>query len=169
MIKTPVSAIKGLLAKVGLKVAIVGTGHEDYQRGFITDPEGVSIGRMTIYRGFYDHIKWYWNPMRYGPHEELRDVDYYGLAAELVLSHNIVLTKADFQQMARAAKVKQQADLQKRLGARKLLPTHSAQGNKIKRKGITGKNIRCFMSLDDAGITIPCEQETKVQERENEC
>jgi hypothetical protein len=47
------------LALIGLKANVQQTGHPDYTRIFVIDKEGVSLGRITIFRGAYDHIKWY--------------------------------------------------------------------------------------------------------------
>lgn len=47
------------LKQIGLNGKLSKTGHVDYERVFVLDPAGVSIGRMTIFRGEYSHTKWY--------------------------------------------------------------------------------------------------------------
>ncbi|MCK5617186.1 hypothetical protein KAR91_85775, partial [Candidatus Pacearchaeota archaeon] len=56
---------------LGCNLNIVSTKHPDYKRGFILDSRNVTLGRMTILRGEYDRIKWYWR--QYG---SLNDSDF---------------------------------------------------------------------------------------------
>ena len=48
-----------ILKDIGLKGYVKRTSHQDYQRVFVIDKKGVTLGRSTIYRGFYSHTKWY--------------------------------------------------------------------------------------------------------------
>jgi hypothetical protein len=48
-----------ILKDVGLRGYMKRTGHFEYKRVFVIDKKGVTIGRATIYRGFYSHTKWY--------------------------------------------------------------------------------------------------------------
>lgn len=47
------------LKQIGLRGQAQGTGSADYVRVFVLDAAGVTLGRITIFKGQYDHIKWY--------------------------------------------------------------------------------------------------------------
>lgn len=47
------------LAMIGLRGSVHGTGSADYTRIFVIDARNVTLGRITIYKGTYGHIKWY--------------------------------------------------------------------------------------------------------------
>lgn len=49
---------KHVLAKLNFQYQHKRTGHPDYERIFIK-LSGVTLGRATIFKGNFDHIKWY--------------------------------------------------------------------------------------------------------------
>jgi len=59
MIKLDQKKIKQVLNSLQCEVVFQNTKSQNYVRGFITSPEGTSIGRITFYCGLYDQTKWY--------------------------------------------------------------------------------------------------------------
>lgn len=60
MILTPdMATLKNQLKLFQCTIRYIRTGHAMYQRGFITDPRGIQIGRAVIHDGELSHIKWY--------------------------------------------------------------------------------------------------------------
>ncbi len=47
------------MKNIGLRTRLTNTGHSDFQRVFIMRDDNVTIGRASIYKGNYSHIKWY--------------------------------------------------------------------------------------------------------------
>ncbi|UZT28655.1 hypothetical protein pD_gene0048 [Vibrio phage 033B] len=60
MILTPdMKTLRQQMASFGCTIDFQRTGHKMYQRGFITDPRGIQVGRAVIHGGELSHIKWY--------------------------------------------------------------------------------------------------------------
>lgn len=53
-----VKEIIAKLALIGLDGKFQGTGHADYERVYVIQGT-VTLGRITIFHGAYNHIKWY--------------------------------------------------------------------------------------------------------------
>lgn len=130
MTKTEAARIFGLFNHT---LSIKSTKDIHYERGFIIDPRGVTLGRMTIIDGCYDHIKWYWRA--YGP---IDPSDFIINAWALYLSTGNILTKERWKFLIRRAKVLQRKDYEKKLEWRNAHPGK-------KRKGLKYKNIRMFL------------------------
>lgn len=47
------------LSRVGLTGEVQPTGNPDYQRVYIKCPEGITLGRACIHKGWYSHVKWF--------------------------------------------------------------------------------------------------------------
>jgi hypothetical protein len=136
--------LKETLAKlkmIGLTYRTSNTGHPDYQRIFVVDKGGVSLGRITIFEGKYDHIKWYWR--EYG---DVNRSDYYIQAWALLLQHNEVLTKEVWEKVLQEAKEMQQQDMENKRQWRKDNPPKvMANGKTGRRRALKEKNIRSFI------------------------
>lgn len=91
------------LEKIDLKGEIVNTGNPDYVRCFvyqITPGNDVplSLGRITIYKGKYSHIKWY-----IGDYGDMCEYDYPRIRWSVLLVRGVVITRKQYDEaMAKA-------------------------------------------------------------------
>lgn len=120
---------------IGCKVNLVKTGSPDYVRGFIVDPDGVSIGRATIHHGELSHIKWYWRG-----EGDLVNTDFIMIQWRYLQWCDRVLTREMYQSIVEHATELQQDDYNKKVN-------HRATLKPKKRKSIQGKNIRSFFTF----------------------
>lgn len=128
--------ISNALQELGHTVSFVTTGHADYVRGFVLDKEGVTLGRITVYQGEYDHIKWYWRG-----HGGLCESDYIIFAWRHFLDTGKVLTRERYDGLIHQAEELQQADYDRKVQWRR---DNLYTGNGRRRR-LQRRNIRMFM------------------------
>lgn len=120
---------------LGCVVNLANTGSSDYVRGFIVDPCGVSIGRATIHKGEFSHIKWYWRG-----DGDLVDTDFIMCQWCFMQWCGGVLPRELYDRMVSVAEELQRRDYQSKVSRRLEMPLR-------KRKAVRGKNIRSFLAL----------------------
>lgn len=54
------------LSRIGLRGEARCTQNPDYMRVFVLDSEGVTVGRITMFQGTYNHFKWYGSKIAWG-------------------------------------------------------------------------------------------------------
>lgn len=118
----------------GLTARILKTGHPDYLRGFLTCPQGVTVGRAVIQRGEYSHVNWYATPGR-----ELTPYDYWPLSWQCALATGKPLSQATFDKLSAEAQELHLKDYQAKAAWRRANPK---AGN---RKKLTGRSQVSFM------------------------
>ena len=86
-----IDEIRTLLNNNGYTLDIHPTKNPLYTRGFIADQNTVQFGRITIYNGYFQHIKWY----KYGEYHHIEAFidDYIEKHTDKVVDVTILLTK----------------------------------------------------------------------------
>lgn len=112
-----IAEIEEKMSHIGCSIDIVKTGHPRFHRGFIRyvdeQDRTITAGRMTIYDGKYDHIKWYCGS---SSHPAIMNYDYYIFAWNMIVRRGIVVDKDiwlccldDCYEMSKQAKAEKQA------------------------------------------------------------
>lgn len=120
--------LKRRIENAGCKVRFARTGSPDWDRGFILS-DGVTIGRAVIYKGEYQHIKWYTNTASF-----LRS------SVEVSVCMDKVMLDIDYTELEARALAVQQADLKEKLEWRDAHPKFDRLGKPAKRKTLTGRD-----------------------------
>lgn len=142
-------AIAEGFALIGHTVNFISTGDLRYVRGFIISPNGITLGRITVYKGQYDHTKWYWRGEGF-----LNSSDYLKYAWEHYLRTQHMLSEEEFDTIVHKAAVLRQADLDAKKQWRRENPlTQQQKARGSKRKALQGKDIRRFIEELLSAIT----------------
>jgi len=110
---------------------LVKTGHLDFVRVFILRGDGCQIGRMTVFKGQFDHVKWY----KSESYREFDESDFVKAKVELYFRTGKVLSRDQYNLMVAESIQMSEHDLQVKELARLTLPDR-------KRKKLQGKNPR---------------------------
>lgn len=122
-------------AQLGIDLRIVSTGHVDFKRGFLTY-KGIYLGRITILKNEYDHVKWFAG----GGTGPLNEYDHVILSWERAERDLPILTDAEWEWVKYKAEEEEALDFQLKTAWRK---AHPRKG----RKGLKHKNLRCFLEF----------------------
>ena len=129
------------LARIGCIGNVTSTGSESYDRCFIVDSEGFSVGRITIFEGVYHHTKWYFK--EYG---DLVGTDRLITQWEYLLTTNKTLNDWDYDSLVYLAKQAQQEDYDAKKQWRVDNPPKlKSNGKKGRRRALQYKNLRMFI------------------------
>jgi hypothetical protein len=125
------------LEQMGLRGNLQSTGHPDYERIFILDKDKVSIGRVTIYKGKLQHVKWYVKKLRDLRGELLEDEKFVYIW-NAFMECDRPPTEAEFDTALTLAKTRMRDRLDKLRAIRESF-------GKKKRKGLKGPNYRRYL------------------------
>lgn len=136
------------LALIGLRGSVQGTGSADYTRIFVIDARNVTLGRITIYKGVYDHIKWYDGIIQAYDVDQRRPT----MAWDLLLQHGKVLTDEMWSSIKISAQHLQEQEIERLKQWRRDNPAKlDHNGIEKRRRAIKGpslmKCIRLMMGL----------------------
>ena len=123
-----------LLPLTDLKGEVKRTGSPDWFRCFLTTPEGVSVGRVSIYRGEVMGVKWY---LKFCG--ELTDLDFYAHALNHAMDGK-TLTREAYEGVVLVAENLRRLDIEQKHAIRRGLPR-----KKNRRRPIEGKSVRAFL------------------------
>ena len=138
------------LAMIGLDGKFQGTGHADYARVYVMQGT-VTLGRITIYKGVYDHIKWYDGIIQAYDVDQSRPT----MAWDLLLQHGKVLTDEMWSSIKISAQHLQEREIERLKQWRRDNPAGlDHNGVQKRRRAIKGpspmKCIRLMMGLAGA-------------------
>lgn len=132
--------LKVAFARLGCRVEVVRTGHEDYMRGFIKRGQ-MAFGRAVIYKGELSHIKWYGGNDR-DPNCPANFLQY----AWLVLSQTgRILTEEQWARAWDYARQKVEEDYRAKMEWRLANPRVDRDGNPRSRKRLQKRNPRRYL------------------------
>lgn len=112
----------------------------DWDRVYIhvPDPDGgapLSLGRVMFYRGAYSHVKWYVEPS-----EQLFNWHRYYFNWHRNIKGHELISEEEWPDFVKQATARARDKWQARKAERAALPTHNANGKKIKRRAIAPPN-----------------------------
>jgi len=127
------------LRKIGLEGNFQRTKHNDFGRIFVIDEHGVTLGRITMYQGCYDHIKWYFR--FYG---ELCESDFIAARWSYLLGTGGVLSREAWNAAITEAEEYRKKDYEEKAQWRRDNPLPGGKS----RKKLRGRSVRGLIKLE---------------------